>query len=1094
MQVQASVSKTVEKPALSYSSTVYGPISIKLVNEPVISAIKKVAMAVHLRPVLDNDFIKKDKKVNLTLEVASLSEALDQILLGMEIQYSITESGLLVFTQEQAQENQAKGSGSLKGQVLDSQTKDPLPGANVVIKGTSLGASTDIDGTYILYNVPVGTQAIVASYVGYVPTTVKVDVTKNSSISQNIYLKSTEIEGEAVVITGQAHGQLQAINQQISSDKITNIVSEERIQQLPDFNAAQAISRLPGVSTTQSSGEAQKVVIRGMAPQYNNISIGGISLASTGSNQIGITSLGGGVASQDRSVDLTMVTPYMIKTIQLFKSLTPDMNANAIGGFVNMELREAPSGLKTDVVWQSGYTQMSDTYGNYRAMVSASDRFFNDKLGIYVLANAENYDRSADNLSAGYNTSSSVHDSVTGYRPVNSTSVTLDRHIETRKRYRANLILDYTLPSGSIQLVNMFSRLNSNYKDYNTTYDFYFDHNINFTFNDGETNTDLSVNSLNLTNDFGFMSVNLKAANTYSRNNRPNSHSYSFMQTGGSATSLPNERPEDVVKNAQYKGDTLVDLQNINLYSADYKENDQEYKADFKMPFNISSNISGYFQFGGDYRYNLHTNHQSTPYISPSGTLNGSDINAAIVSALVNKFNLKMSGKYFPGSDFTSSDPKLYKSFLDNKFGQMCWITDPTLLSSMTDYLSTNPAFASVNSTGGWFDGIYQEKVNDYKYIEKYFATYAMTQFNIGQSFLVVGGVRYEETKSLYDAYNMVDLRNNPPNQPYYPVSAFPESHNLLPQVQTKYDLTDWCDLRYSYTQTLARPDYTQLSPHYVINTTYTSVMAGNPNLKPAQAYNHDAEITIHDNYIGLLSFSYFYKTIEHFIYNTSYSLYSASSGAVIPVGLDSVGSFPLLAAKGSSVSGQATVSTYINSPYNATVKGIEADYQTSFWYLPVPLNGIVLGVNYTHISSEAKYPYLFVINVPNPANPRRSVPELVDSSVTARLVLQPNDILNAYIGYDYKGFSGRVSFVFQGNSVTYISSSQSETDGYTKDYFRVDASARYILPPWPNVQIFLDVFNINKEANISQQQSINGFTSENFYGLTANFGIRYTL
>jgi hypothetical protein len=78
------------------------------------------------------------------------------------------------------------------------------------------------------------------------------------------------------------------------------------------------------------------------------------------------------------------------------------MEANAIGGFVNMELREAPSGLRTDLLLQSGYTAKSNNYGNYRIVLSGSNRFFKEKLGVYVLGNIESYDRNSDNMTAGY--------------------------------------------------------------------------------------------------------------------------------------------------------------------------------------------------------------------------------------------------------------------------------------------------------------------------------------------------------------------------------------------------------------------------------------------------------------------------------------------------------------------------------------------------------------------------------------------------------------------------------------------------------------------------------------------------------------------
>ncbi|OYV84514.1 MAG: hypothetical protein B7Z63_06800, partial [Ignavibacteriae bacterium 37-53-5] len=241
---------------------------------------------------------------------------------------------------------------TIKGKVFDRETKDALPGATILVKGTSIGASTDLNGAYTIYNAPSGTQTIVISYVGYVPTSESVNVPDNGTLEKDFYLEATAIQGKAVIVTAQAQGQIQAINQQLTSNKIVSVVSEAKIQELPDFNAAQAISRLPGVSVTQSSGEANKVVIRGLAPQYNEVAVGGITLASTGSAQIGATSLATlgpgftGTINNDRSVDLTMVTPYMIKSIEVYKTLTPDMEANAIGGYVNMELREAPSGLK----------------------------------------------------------------------------------------------------------------------------------------------------------------------------------------------------------------------------------------------------------------------------------------------------------------------------------------------------------------------------------------------------------------------------------------------------------------------------------------------------------------------------------------------------------------------------------------------------------------------------------------------------------------------------------------------------------------------------------------------------------------------------
>ena len=982
-------------------------------------------------------------------------------------------------------------SGTIKGKVFDKDSKDALPGANVVVKGTSIGAATDLNGAFSIPNAPSGEQTITVSYLGYVSVSMTIKIPDGGSATQDFYLGATTIRGETVLITAQAQGQVQAINQQLASDKIVSIVSEAKIQELPDFNAAEAIGRLPGVSTLQSSGEANKVVVRGMAPQYNEVAVGGITLASTGSTQIGATSLPGltsGSTNDDRSVDLTMVTPYMIKSIEVYKSLTPDMEANAIGGYVNMELREAPSGLHGDALWQSGYTQKSNTYGNYRAIVSGSDRFFDDQLGVYVLGNAEQYDRSADNMSAGYVTASSTVSS-SGYRPVLVNSVTLDRHVETRERFGGNVILDYKLPSGSIKSVNMISRLNSNDDDYNTTLNYESDisnKSMGFSLREANSNTDVGVNSLDLTNDFGFISADIKAANSYSRNHLPYSPYYVFQQnnaTKGFTASDTNIAPENLTHFVNYGPDSTTLLTSMNLFGSDYHENDQVYKGDFKIPLSVGSSVSGFFKFGGEYRYNYITNDQSTPYIQISGT---NDVATQVKNAILPLYpNLRYSSNgSLEGANFTSTNSKLLSSFLSNKFGSVDWATNPTILNTLIDYIRTHSANFTLPSDptgGGWYNGLYQNLPNDYKYIERYYGGYLMSELDFGSDLMVVGGARYEETKSLYFAYNMQDERN-PSSQPYFPVTVYPQNHYWLPMVQAKYNITTSSEIRYSYSQTLARPDYTALSPHFNISSDEASVYAGNPNLKPAQAYNQELQLSLHSNDLGLLSVGGFYKEINHFTFSTSYHLHSESYYAQHGVtGLDSLNSFaPLLPHD------DATLYTFVNSPYKAYVRGIETDLQTRFWYLPAPLDGVVLGINYTYESSSATYPYFDEIPV------GRTV-HYIDSTRTDRLLYQPNNIVNTYIGYDYRGFSGRVSFLYTGNVITSIGA-YPEGEGFAKQYFRIDVSARQKLPWAEGLELYLDVNNLNSESNISTQPSIGGFTSEQYYGLTADLGIRCTL
>jgi hypothetical protein len=310
--------------------------------------------------------------------------------------------------------------------------------------------------------------------------------------------------------------------------------------------------------------------------------------------------------------------------------------------------------------------------------------------------------------------------------------------------------------------------------------------------------------------------------------------------------------------------------------------------------------------------------------------------------------------------------------------------------------------------------------------------------------------------------------------------------------VQAKWNVFDWADLRYSFTKSLARPDYSQLSPHFNMDYTQFNVYAGNPSLKTAQAENHDVFLTFHSNELGLFSVGGFYKRIVDFTYFTQYTLHNGAQP-----GLDSTGSFTVHTASGViHPKDGATLYTYTNSKSAAYIRGLEFDFQTRLYYLPQPFDGLVLGFNYTLISSAATYPWrndTTVILPADSAHPRGQTKIVtLDRVRTGRLINQPNNTMNASIGYDYKGFSGRLSFVFQGNSVSSVGAF-AEQDGFTNDYFSMDFSAHQMLP-WPGLQLFLEVTNLNSRINQSAQASINGFTSQQNYGFVANLGIRYTM
>lgn len=988
--------------------------------------------------------------------------------------------------------SKAQGIGQVEGVVTDSLSGETLIGVNVVIEGTSIGAASDIDGRYVLRRVPAGSRVLVFSYVGYETKRMSVEVPAGLRQVVNADMTQETIEGYEIVVSAQRSDQQQAINQQITADNIVNVVSETRIQELPDFNAAAAISRLPGISTQKSSGEDSKVVIRGLSPKYNSIEVEGVKLSATGSTQIGLSSnpgSGSGGVSNDRSVDLTTVSPYMIRVIAVHKSLTPDMNANAIGGTVQMELREAPAEPHLDVLWQQGYTAKSSTFGNYRAVASGSNRFFDDKLGVYALVNAESYDRNADNLGANYGirADAAERDPETGFRPVQVNSVTFNRHIETRQRYGGNLILDYEIPNGSFKFVNVYTRLNSDFTDHRQSIE-YNTGRMNWNLRIGENAIEQRLHTLKLDYDLGFMTADLAASYTSSTNVLEDAPSISLNQTDALQVQVrDNIVPQDLTYLIGYKGNDQVVLRSADLFSSDYKEEKFSYKADFEVPFNVGTRASGFFKFGGLLENQSNTTDQETPYLA-FGQGDGTGIQGEMMRAIEQEFGLAINAQGdLPGTYFLNGDNNLFDPFLDDRFGDIYYASDPELLTNILNFIIGDPRFdasnsqASTGAQGGWYDGPYQQLTNDYEYSEDYFATYGMSRINFGK-LMVLGGARYEKVNTDYFAYNARDQRNAQA-QIMYDTTSTTSNEYLLPMGQMRYSPFDWMDVRYAYTQTLARPDYNQISPKFTI-TQGNQIFTGNPDLKPARAYNHDFNLTFHGNRLGLLSVGAFYKKIDGFVYTATYQLDAAERA-----GIDSLARYTIVRNGNNVVIPQsnATVIRPLNNPFEATVKGLEFELQTSFWYLPRPLNNTVFGVNYTHILSDTRYPFYDVDVI---LDGRDRIAVLVDSSRTGRLIDQPNDIFNSYIGYDYRGFSSRLSFTFQANSVTNIGGEFPENDGFTKDFFRVDLSARQRLP-FANSELFLDVQNLNNANNESAQRTTSGFNSIQNYGLITNIGIR---
>lgn len=951
---------------------------------------------------------------------------------------------------------------SIKGNVKDAKTGDPLFSANVMLLGTSIGAATDMNGNYEIRNVPPGTYTIRASYLGYNELKIQIKISRGETVEKNFSLEPVSIEGQTVMVTAQASGQTQAINQQLSSDNIVNVVSAAKIQSLPDANAAESIGRLPGVSVLRNGGEADQVVIRGLAPKFNRILVNGVQLTSSNPD--------------NASVDLSMISSSMLEGMEVKKTVTADMDANVIGGIVNLELREArvkkPGVPEFELLAQGGYNALSSAYNklnNYKYVISAENRFFDNKFGVFAQLDIGRKNLTSNQLGASYtNYGNQIPLYITD-------GLNLDNIPRDRQRYDAAVVFDYKLPAGTIKFSNFFSKGVTDVHDRGE----YFGltgtsgsniHNYSFAYS-GNT---LSVitNALRFRYQLPIFHVNAVLSHAYTETKAPDDWTVTFQQQSAGLGNLINQPNLNPISIPRAANDSLaVTYLNSAINNSSFSgARALTGSLDLETNINLSDKITSVIKFGGMYRHQTRSYYYNT-----TGTQGLGQGSAQFVDNLIASHFASLSGytqsNNLPMSAFMDRNYD-YGKFLEGDYS-MIYPLSYGMLSELTGFLKQNTDKILQSKTLGYFIDHFNSTTNNYKGHEDQSAVYAMATVNIGPDITIIPGIRYQNLQTTYTGARGLQTTASQLGGPYnFYDTTLTVSHGFwLPDVAVKIKPLSWLAVRLSYTNTLAYPDYNAIIPRIDVSTAGT-IEYNNFKLTPSRSTNYDLAVSIYNNTIGLLTVGGFLKYIDNLIYPYTFSVSGSDALPYFPPGLAS-----------STPRGTFSVSTYVNNPNRANDYGIEFDWQTHFWYLPDPFSGLVLDVNYTHVFSSGKYPYVKYERVG-----RNYI--FVDTLYNDRLLYQPDNMANLAIGYDYKGFSIRVSMIYQDNIFSgpnFWPQLRSTTSAYT----RWDISAKQDLP-WFGIQLFGDLNNINSEKDVKVIQAPTGVPQAmQDYGMTADLGLR---
>jgi len=971
----------------------------------------------------------------------------------------------------------------LRGKVTDRDTGEPLPGANVVIQGTLRGAATDVDGNFLIPGVAPGQYTLVISYVGYERAEVPVRVTESDrTVEVNVRLVWVGIMGQEVVITAQVAGQLAAINEQFSSSVVKNVVSRDRILELPDNNAAESIGRLPGIVILRSGGEATNVAIRGLLPKYNTVTVNGVRLPDTDPS--------------NRVVDLSLISSNVLDGIEVRKAITPDMDADAVGGNIDLRLRSAPSGWMVDLLATGGYAGLQNYWGNYKFVGTASNRFLNERLGVIVTFNTDRYNRSADKL--GINWTADDINPRTNAREPRFDSFNLREETVFRGRTGGSVLLDYNIAGGRL-LGNLFYNAlkdDAFIRRYGPSVD-----NLQGSVEDYNTRTAILTSGLGVEQRLGSFRYDVQTFYTRSRRNAPENYVWEFWRDGTALTvgraELFGLSPDSVWSLVRH--DSTMQLTSIWVDSERLDEDQYGLQANLQQSFHWGW-VSGYVKLGGKLRWlerafdRERNGRQGLRYPSDN-----------VERCLLQTLGFEWEARYafadsvygVPGLPIALIQ-RAYKrqgQFLEGQYG-LGPVADESLLMELTRALRASPCQAEYQNN------TIESLGRDYNGIERYQAAYVMAELKLGRQITLIPGIRYERDFSRYNGQRFREVTsgyNYAPPADLEPLRVERENIFWLPMIHLDVRPVSWMALRLARTETISRPSYYQYAPITSINTWRSFIWAANAKLRPSHATNYDASLQFATSRFGLFGVSVFYKRIDDLLIEVEYpaQLFRDVNGDTTVIGVPEGTNVPRAWLIGASPQLQTT----INNEEPAKYWGYELEWQTNFSYLPGALKGLVLSFNYTRGFSETTYHYYRKLREYVPGSrPPRYVYSLIDTTRTGRMPGQAAHVLNITLGYDYKGFSARLSYLYQSDIADYVNPRERLNDVFVGPYSRFDLSIRQKIRA--NLELYANLNNVNNrpDERYTGQDTLSPdyhfsrqyLAYRELYGYTVDVGFRY--
>lgn len=918
-------------------------------------------------------------------------------------------------------------SGIIHLKITDRQNLN-LPGATVYLPDLGAGGYTDSHGEVTFTHLSPGKYKAEISYIGYHRMDTSVVINDREPVNCAIQLIPGVQLTQGVLIMGdRLEGQAKALNTQKSAPNITNIISADQVGRFPDANIGDALKRVPGITMQNDQGEARNMLIRGLAPQLNSVTLNGSRIPSA--------------EGDNRNVQMDLIPSDMIQTVIVNKTLLPDMDADAIGGSVNLVTRPAPNGLRLSGTASAGISPIRNT-PLYTGSFVAGTRIINNKFGLLINGSYNNTRYGSDNVESKW--SEDKGSIYTG-------SVNMRRYEEWRIRSSIGIASDFKINENNTIYVNGMYNWRD---DRENRFQYEITKIKPVTDNDGKIasytgNLVKEVkggigndrNKNRRLEDQRMRTISLKG--THFLDNRILvSWSTSYSKA---SEEKPHERYIGYEKDQEPIALELSDIRfplavpdqqpDLSDYTLNELTDQHEFtsetefaaRADIKIPIKWINKLPGSVKFGG--RLRLKKKERANNFFSYAPTAANGGMGDMSAIPVTNK----TSDRFYPGAKYETG------FFPTAKFMGGLDLSNPALFDRTdepSEYLADN-----------------------YHAREDIGAGYIMLSQQISNKLLVIAGARLENTAIAYTG-NVIENEETLQGKAQKKNSYT----NILPDILFKYNIKENFILRAAWTNSLARPNYYDLVPYTGISTDDEQVSIGNPGLKATTASNFDLMAENYFKSVGLISGGVFYKKLRNFIYPYRDNNFTTDKfSAILPAVTNPI------------APGEAWAFTQPRNGESVAIYGLEVSLQRQLDFLPGFWRGLGVYLNYTYTHSKANGIY-------NEDGDKREGLMLPGTA--------PH-LFNASLSYENKWISIRLSGNYAGAYLNEVGGDSFEDIYYDQQFF-LDANVSIKINP--HFRIFAEANNLTNQPLRYYQGIADRTYQVEYYGPRFDAGVKFDL